>query len=83
MGLSDGREPGQMTIQLTEMQSEALHRESVSPVAVLDPNTNALWYLIPAADYQTVQDILEDERQQKAFRTVGLGNAAGRLNAAE
>ena len=72
-----------MTIQLTETQSEALHQGDAAPVSVVDPQTNALWYLIPAAEYQTLQDVLEEERQQKAIHAVGLRNAAKRLNEAE
>jgi len=30
-------------------------------------------------DYETVREILRDERQQKAIRTVALRNAAGRI----
>jgi hypothetical protein len=65
-----------MTIRLTEKQLEALRRDRRSPISVVDPRTNTLWYLIPASEYQTVQEILEDDRQQKAIRAVGLRNAA-------
>lgn len=69
-----------MTIQLTEEQAEELSQNSQSPLSVVDPRTNALWYLIPASDYQTVQALLEEERQQKAIHAVGLRNATARLN---
>lgn len=69
-----------MTLQLTEKQAEELSRDDRSPVSVVDPRTNAVWYLIPAADYHTVEVLLEEGRQQKAMRAVGLRNAAARLN---
>ncbi len=72
-----------MTIQLTETQAETLQNDTHSLVSVIDPRTNALWYLISASDYQALQTLLEDERQQKAIRAVGLRNAAKRLSADE
>lgn len=69
-----------MSIQLTEDQIEAINRGTQSPVSLVDPHTNSLWYLIPASEYQTVQDILEDDRQQTAFRAIGLRNAGRRLS---
>jgi len=72
-----------MTIQLTETQAETLRHETASPVSVVDPHTNALWYLVSATEYQAIQEILDDERQQKAIRTVGFRNAAQRLREGE
>ena len=39
-----------MTIQLTEKQGEELRRSEQSPVCVIDPLTNALWYLVSASE---------------------------------
>lgn len=72
-----------MTIQLTEQQQRAL--DSAGPTTVpqvVDPRTKAEYVLIPAAEYESVRDLIEDERQQKAIRRVALKNAAGRLNEA-
>ncbi len=72
-----------MTIQLTETQAETLRHETASPVSVVDPRTNALWYLISASEYQAMQEILEEERRQRAIHAVGLRNAAKRLREGE
>ncbi len=69
-----------MTLQLTETQAETLRNETASPLTVRDPFTDTVWYLVSASDYGTVQEILEDERQQKAIRAVGLRNASSRLS---
>lgn len=67
-----------MTIELTEKQAEELGRNTKSPVSVVDPRSNALWYLVSASEYQTIREALEEERQQKAIHAVGLRNAARR-----
>ena len=72
-----------MTIQLTEKQGEELRRNEQSPISVIDPLTNALWYLVSASDYQAALEVLEEERQQKVIHAVGLRNAAARLVADE
>jgi hypothetical protein len=71
-----------MNIELTEQQQHALDLQSGAPPRIVDPRTNAWYYLIPAADYEAIRELLEDERRQKAIRAVGLRNAGGRLNEA-
>ncbi len=68
-----------MTIQLTEEQQRAIDSAGATPPQVVDPRTSAAYVLIPAVDYETVREILRDERQQKAIRTAALRNAAGRI----
>ena len=68
-----------MTIHLTDAQAQSLRQDNTSPLSVIDPQTNALWYLVSASDYETVREILEDERKQKAIRKVGIRNAGARL----
>lgn len=71
-----------MTIQLTEQQQQALDATETAPPQFVDPRTNAAYVLIPAAEYETVREILEDERRQRAIHTVALRNAVGRMNEA-
>ena len=69
-----------MNIQLTAQQQQALDAERGSRQRVIDPRTNAVYILVPEADFETVQEILEEERCQQAIHTVALRNAAGRMN---
>jgi hypothetical protein len=71
-----------MTIQLTEQQQRALDSARPTLPQVVDPRTNAEYVLIPAAEYESVRDLIEDERQQRAIRAVALRNAVGRLDEA-
>lgn len=68
-----------MTLQLTEQQQRTLDSAGAVPPQVVDPRTNAAYVLIPAAEYEAVREILEDERRQRAIRLVGLRNAASRM----
>jgi hypothetical protein len=68
-----------MSIELTEQQQHSLDLEAQTPPRVIDPRTNAAYYLVPAPDYEAVRELLEEERRQKAIRAVGLRNAAGRM----
>ena len=71
-----------MTIELTEQQQQALDAQPGKPPRFIDPRTNTSYFLLPATDYETVREILEDERRQKAIRAVGLRNAVGRIGEA-
>ena len=68
-----------MSIELTEQQQQSLDLEAQTPPRVIDPRTNAAYYLVAAPDYEAVRELLEEERRQKAIRAVGLRNAAGRM----
>jgi hypothetical protein len=35
---------------------------------------------VPAAEYEAVREVLEDEQRQRAIGAVALRNAAGRMN---
>jgi tRNA A-37 threonylcarbamoyl transferase component Bud32 len=71
-----------MTIQLTAQQQEALDSSGAMPPEVVDPRTNTAYVLIPAVEYETFREVVEDERRQGAVRTVALRNAAGRMHEA-
>ena len=68
-----------MSIELTEQQQHALDTQTETPPRVIDPRSNAAYYLVPATDYETIRELLEEERQQRAIRATGLRNAAGRM----
>ncbi len=68
-----------MSIELTEPQQQALDATIEAPARLIDPRTSAAYVLVPAADYEAVREILEDERRQRAIRSTALRNAAGRM----
>jgi hypothetical protein len=68
-----------MSIELTEQQQQTLDIQTEIPPRVIDPRNNATYYLVAAPDFEAIQDLLEEERLQKAIRAVGLRNAAGRM----
>ena len=68
-----------MSIELTEQQQQALDIQDEQSPRVIDPRSNAAYYLIAASEYEAVREVLEEERRQKAIRAAGLRNAAGRI----
>jgi hypothetical protein len=68
-----------MSIELTKQQQQAIDSQGQAPTRFIDPRNNAAYYLVTASDYEAVQELLEEERRQKAVRAVGLRNAAGRI----
>ena len=71
-----------MSIQLTPQQQQALDTQEGGPPRVIDPRTNTTYILVPEVDYETVRELLEDERRQQAIHAVALRNAAGRMDEA-
>jgi hypothetical protein len=69
-----------MAIRLTEQQQRALDSSEAEPPQVVDPRTNAAYVLIPLTEYEAVREAVEDEKRQAQIRTVGLRNAARRLD---
>ena len=69
-----------MSIQLTPQQQQALDTQKDGPPRVIDPRTNTTYILLPEMDYETIRELLEDERRQQAIHAVALRNAAGRIN---
>jgi len=68
-----------MGIQLTEQQQQVLDAHVETPPRVIDPRSNAAYYLIAAQEYDAVRELLDEERRLKAIRAVGLHNAVGRM----
>lgn len=67
-----------MSIRLTELQQHALDAESDRP-RVIDPRTNAEYVLVPADEFESNREFLDDERQQAAIRLTARRNAMGRM----
>ena len=70
-------------LQFTEQQQRDLDSAEATPTKIVDPRTNAAYVLVPAAEYEAVRDLIEDERRQTAIRSVALRNAVGRMNEAQ
>ncbi|MEX2168678.1 MAG: hypothetical protein WD851_05180 [Pirellulales bacterium] len=68
-----------MTLQLTSQQQQAIDSQHGEPLILVDPRTNASYYLVSSTDYESIQELLEEDRAQKAIRAVGLQNAGRRL----
>ena len=62
-----------MSIDLTEEQKQALQKGEVVRVPV--PGMGSDLVLMRADQYEDIREILDDERQQKAFREAGLRSA--------
>lgn len=68
-----------MNIQLTPMQFPALDSREGGAPRVIDPRTNVSYVLVSETEYETVRELLEDERRLQKIRAVGLRNAIGRM----
>ncbi|MCU0977813.1 MAG: hypothetical protein MUF25_01445 [Pirellulaceae bacterium] len=68
-----------MTIELTPQQLRVLDGGEPGVPRVVDPRNNASYVLVSEAEYETVRDVLEDERRQRGIRRVALRNAIGRM----
>jgi hypothetical protein len=69
-----------MSIELTPQQQKALDTKEESPPRVVDPRTNTTYILVPEVDYESIRELLEEERRQQAIHVVALRNAAGRID---
>ena len=68
-----------MSIQLTPQQQQSLDTLKDSLPRIVDPRTNTTYILVPEVDYDSIRELLEDERRQQAIHAVALRNAAGRI----
>jgi hypothetical protein len=69
-----------MSIQLTLQQQKVLDSQEDNPPRVIDPRTNTSYILLREADYESIRELLQDERRQQAIHAVALRNAAGRID---
>ena len=61
------------------MQFPALDSREGGVPRVIDPRNNVSYVLVSEAEYETVRELLEDERRLQKIRAVGLRNAIGRM----
>jgi hypothetical protein len=64
-----------MAIELTEQQQHELDTIEEYPPRVVDPRTNAVYILIPEAEYVANTE----DRQEKTIRAIGCRNAIGKM----
>jgi len=64
-----------MTIELTQQQQQAIDNAGDEPVSVIDPRTKTEYIMVPAVDYDSVREALEDDRIQRAIRSTAHTNA--------
>jgi hypothetical protein len=69
-----------MDILLTPQQQQALDTQAERLPRVIDPRTNATYILVPETDYETMRELLDEERRRQAIHAVALRNAMGRMN---
>jgi len=69
-----------MSIQLTPQQQKVLDSQEDNPPRVIDPRTDTSYILLREADYESIRELLEDDRRQQAIHAVALRNAAGRID---
>ena len=61
-----------MSIQLTPQQLQALDAGEGGLPRVIDPRNNVSYVLVRESEYETVRDVLEDDRRQRSIRAVAL-----------
>lgn len=54
-----------MAIALTKEQQQAIDAAGATPPQVVDPRTSASYVLVPAEEYETVREVLIEERRQR------------------
>ena len=69
-----------MSIQLTPQQQKVLDSQEDNPPRVIDPRTDTSYILLREADYESIRELLEDDRRQQAIHAVALRNAAGSID---
>lgn len=70
-----------MNVELTEQQQQALDAQDELLPRLIDPRSNAAYYLVAAWDYEAIRELLDEARRQRAIHAAGLRNAAGRMGA--
>jgi len=68
-----------MAIQLTPQQQQILDTQGIDVLRVVDPRTNEAYVLVAEGEYESVRELLEEERQRQAIHAVALRNATGRI----
>jgi hypothetical protein len=68
-----------MKIELTEDQQRQLDQSTERPVPVEDPRSKAEYRLVPAAEYDQMLSIVQDDAEQRAVRRAAARGLASRL----
>lgn len=68
-----------MKIELTPDQQEQLNQAADRPVTVRDPRTNTDYVLLPREQYEQMQEVVEDDVEQRALRRAAARTLAHRL----
>jgi len=66
-------------IPLTPQQFPAIDAHDADLPRVVDPRTNEIYVLVPLAAFESVQDLLEEERTLRTIQAIGRRNAVGRM----
>jgi PHD/YefM family antitoxin component YafN of YafNO toxin-antitoxin module len=66
-------------IPLIPQQFPAVDVRDADRPRVVDPRTNEVYVLVSEADFESVQGLLEEERQFRTIHAIGRRNAAGRM----
>jgi hypothetical protein len=67
-----------MSIILSREQQQAIDQSPEHQLRLTDPRTSVAYVLMPADQYESVRDVLEDERVQRSIRRVAAHNAVAR-----
>ena len=65
-----------MSIELTEQQAAELMDPKDSPPRVFNRQTSEVFVLVPESDYESIREMLEEERQQRIIHAMFMRNAA-------
>jgi hypothetical protein len=67
-----------MSIVLSQELQHAIDESPAHLLQLTDPRTSIAYILMPADQYESVRDVLEDERQQRSIRRTAAHNAPAR-----
>jgi hypothetical protein len=67
-----------MSIILSQEQQQAIDESQEHLLRLTDPRTSAAYVLLPADQYESVREVLDDERLQRSIRRVAAHNAVVR-----
>jgi PHD/YefM family antitoxin component YafN of YafNO toxin-antitoxin module len=66
-------------IPFIPQQFPAVDARDADRPRVVDPRTNEVYVLVSEADFESVQGLLEEERQLRTIHAIGWRNAVGRM----
>jgi hypothetical protein len=67
-----------MSIALSQEQQHAIDEAPEHLLQLTDPRTSIAYILMPADQYESIRDVLEDEKVQRSIRCVAMRNASAR-----